>query len=212
MPNSRRYHVLARRLKELRKHFLPVQFSPTGIYTKRQLDFARSYRLLAHAEIEHFIEDIAWEAVKSKVADWKNNKKASDLLICFLACYHAGWGDETIEEVSGSTGTKHKKASEVSAESAIEIARELYLKRIDQNHGVREENLRKILIPVGVRIGELSTTWLASMDSFGKDRGMVAHKRIGVQQAIDPRSEYDNIQALIIGLKELDEIVIKLSR
>ena len=37
---------------------LPEKFSPTGDYSDRQLDRARGFRLLAHAEIEAFLEDI----------------------------------------------------------------------------------------------------------------------------------------------------------
>ena len=45
------------------------------------------------------------------------------------------------------------------------------------------------------------------MDTFGKSRGEVAHKAIGVQQQIDPYTEYNNIQYLLTGLRTLDELV-----
>jgi len=206
--NSKRYHQLSSRLSILKNHFLPKQFSPTGTYSRKQLDLARGYRLLAHAEVEAFIEDIAWDALLKKVALWKSKRKASDLIICFLSCYHSGWGTGFDEEgLSPQSSKAHTKAAEEAAESVVDIAVGQFRELVSKNHGVREINLRRVVLPIGVRISGLDQSWINTMDTFGKLRGEVAHKAVGVQQQIDPYTEYQNVQYLLTGLKTLDELV-----
>ena len=213
MLNSSRYRQLKGRLAKLRKHFLPKNFSPTGSYSDRQLDFARAYRLLAHAEFESFVEEIVWDAVVKKVSSWKNQRKPSDLIVCFLSCYHTDWDNGIDEEVAiPQSPKKHIEAAEKSAEAVIDRAVNQFRNLVDKNHGVREANIKKIVLPVGVRWSELDQTWLNTMDTFGKLRGEVAHKTIGVQQQIDPQTEYQNVQDLIIGFKKLDELIYKMQK
>lgn len=213
MPNSNRYRQLTGRLTKLRKHFLPKVFSPTGVYSDRQLDFARAYRLLAHAEFESFVEDIVWGAAVKKVSSWKNQRKSSDLIVCFLSCYHTDWNNEVDEEVTAIQSPKeHIKAAKESAETVIDRAMNQFRSLVDKNHGVREASIKKIVIPVGVRWSELDQTWLNTVDTFGKLRGEVAHKAIGVQQQIDPQTEHQNVQILIVGFKTLDELIYRMQK
>jgi hypothetical protein len=77
---SARFKEMRSRLKELRKHMLPTTFSPTGNYTERQQDHARGYRLLAHAEIEAYLEDVSRATVTEAIRRWKNEGQPSKLL------------------------------------------------------------------------------------------------------------------------------------
>jgi hypothetical protein len=42
-------------------------------------------------------------------------------------------------------------------------------------------------------------------------RGDVAHKSVKAQQQIDPKTEFDRVDALLPGLKTLDELIFDLS-
>jgi hypothetical protein len=213
MPNSQRFRDLRRRLTELRQNLLPKAFSPTGTYSTRQMDRARGYRLLAHAEIEAFIEGISREAVTKKIGDWVNHRNPSDLLVCFLASYHAGWVPEGEEELLGSPlPTTTRPAIKDAVNEAVDVAMTQYIKIIKDNHGIREKNLKKLILPVGVRITDLDATWVTNMDEFGKQRGEVAHTNIGAQQAIDPRTELNTVTTLLEGLKLLDELILALAK
>jgi len=209
MPASLRFRELCKRLHELRRHFLPLNFSPTGTYNDRVRDRARGYRLLAHAEIEAFIEDIAKNALVAQTSSWKKTRKATTLIVSFLASYHAGFSscedDPTTLPVTSRPLVKER------VDEAIDKAMTQYMHRLADNHGVRLDNLRRLLLPIGVELVALDQTWLTNIDEFGKRRGEVAHKAVGVQQAIDPQTEYQQVQALIDGLKELDGIVARLA-
>lgn len=184
---------------------LPQTFSPTGTYTLRQLDRARGYRLLVHAEIEAFVEDIAKDALLAQITSWKVHRKPSQLIVSFIASYHTGFAGTDSDSAALPIATR--PADKNTVDEIIQVATTQYMKRHGENHGIREENLRRLLIPIGVDFAELDATWLTNISEFGKKRGEVAHKTIGAQQAIDPLTEFNDVKNLLVGLRKLDEVV-----
>lgn len=209
MGTSVRFKEMRTRLRELRKHMLPANFSPTGDYTDRQLDRARGYRLLVHAEIESYLEDVAREAVTKAIQDWKNFRKPSLILLSFLAAYHSGWDsnhDRSNEEVIQLARARKKIKDSVN--EAIDLAQTQYIARVRDNHGVREKNFKGLVLPVGVDIGSIDPTWLAILDGFGTSRGETAHKTKRATSQINPEDEYRRVRELVKGLEELDEKIL----
>ncbi|WP_281244070.1 HEPN domain-containing protein [Ectothiorhodospira marina] len=198
------------RLSELREHMLPSKFSPTGTYSDRQLDRARGYRVLVHAEIESYLEDVAREAVTKAIREWKSARKPSMILVSFLAAYHSGW--DTDDERANEDIIKLAKARcrvKGSVDEAIDIAQRQYVKRVRDNHGVKEKNFKGLMLPLGVVVEELDATWLTNLDSFGANRGETAHKTKRASGQINPEDEYKVVRKLLDGLKELDEKILE---
>lgn len=189
---------------------LPSKFSPTGDYSDRQLDRVRGYRLLAHAEIEAFVEDITFEAAQKSVSKWINTKKVSNSLFCLMAHYHRGFGVEGDEETVPFPASSRPKVKEAIKE-LVDLAMLQYHKIQADNNGVREKNLYRLILPVGVCKDELDPLWITNLNEFSKRRGDVAHKAVKAQQQIDPRSELEIVKDLLIGLKLLDKLVSELS-
>jgi len=217
MPNSVEYRRLTRRLGQLRKHFLPHTFSPTGLYTDRQQDLARAFKLLAHAELEAFIEDIAWLALKKKVIEWQTLRKPSDLIICFVVCYQTG--DQPEPDPNSEDGDVlprnprgHNAAVDRGADKVVNLAVARYRDIMANNHGIKPANLRKLLIPVGVRMPDINDDWLDKLNSFAEDRGTIAHKSSSVKTLIDPKLEYEQVRDLLPGLATLDSLVLQAAR
>jgi len=207
MANSRRFKELSKRLKELRNHLLPLQFSKTGDYTDRQIDRTRGYRLLVHAEFEAFLEDSCRDLILKKISEWQNNNKPSNLIIAFLACYHSGWGvDISLEELDFIKAAKGRTKVKDAAKEAINIALTQYIQKIKDNNGIKENNFKTMVLPTGVEIDELDQTWLTNLDQFGKLRGDVAHQSKKTQGMINPEDELKSVNALLKGLKRVDEL------
>jgi len=103
---------------------------------------------------------------------------------------------------------KHVKAAQDSAEEVVRLATNNYWELIKKNHGVREKNLRLLLLPAGIRMADLDQTWISTLDSFGEQRGAAAHKS-AVQVNVDPKSELDTVNFIMTGLKQLDEMMLK---
>jgi len=210
MPTSIRFREMRARVTELRNHMLPAKFSPTGDYSDRQLDRTRGYRLLVHAEIESYLEDVAREAVMQAIQDWKKNKKPSTILLSFLAAYHSGWNsnDERENEEIVRLAKNRSRVKE-SVNEAIDIAQKQYITIVRDNHGVKEKNFKRLIIPLGIEIDELDGTWLTNLDNFGASRGETAHKTKRATGQINPEDELTTVKKLLDGLKELDEKILQ---
>ncbi|MBF7010617.1 HEPN domain-containing protein [Novosphingobium sp. HR1a] len=206
MARSNRFKELRRRLRDLRKHMLPHTFSPTGDYTSRQQDRARGYRLLAHAEIEAFMEEISISAATRGVSEWVNTRKVSDCLFCLITHYHHGFAVDEIDEEPPFGPSTRQKAKD-GIKEVVNVAMQQYRKIHGDNHGVREKNLLRLMLPIGIRKDDLDPLWITNLDSFGRRRGDLAHQAIGAQQAIDPRAELQAIEDLLVGLEKLDGLV-----
>jgi len=80
------------------------------------------------------------------------------------------------------------------------------------NHGIRERNLMKLLLPLGVSEFDIDIVWLATVDSFGQNRGSTAHSSISNRalQPPDPKSESDVVGQILDGICKLDSKVVAL--
>lgn len=211
MAQTQRFKDLRRRLRELRKRMLPSRFSPVGDYTDRQKDHARGYRLLAHAEIEAYIEDAAKQVIMNALRAWKDTQKPSRTIVAFMSCYHSSWNpddEEAQQEVLRLA--RNRKCIGECAKDIINAASTQYTEQLKNNHGIRRKNLQRVLVPAGIDLGSLDQTWLTTLDDFGERRGAIAHNAAKVTEAIDPKSEYERVSALLNGLEDLDVILQEL--
>lgn len=77
-----RFTELAERIDELHFRFVP-QLDPTGTYSDADYDRMSAFRLLAHAEIERFVELIIEDAISNlpkKISAWKTAGYQSNLV------------------------------------------------------------------------------------------------------------------------------------
>jgi hypothetical protein len=206
MALSERFRELESRLSELRKNLLPAEFSPTGQYSDKEQDCARGYRLLAHAEIESYLEDISRETVTEAIRLWKKERKPSRTLISFLASYHSSWNvNDQISNEEIIQIAKSRINAKESIDKVIVLAQKQYLQRLKDNHGIKENNLFTLIVPAGVDVSELDSTWLTDLNNFGGLRGNVAHNSKLATGEINPKDELSSINSLLLGLKQLDK-------
>jgi len=213
MPNTQRYRQLKSELRRLRSNFLPRTFDPTGVYSDRKLDRARAFRILAHAEIEFFIEKIALDVVEREYQNWLHAKKPSYVLICLMASCKVGWQDTETEELELHRIDPPKiKRDDDSINEIIERAVQQYRDIVEENNGIKTQNLKRLLMPLGIALSDLDQTWLNNMNSFGGRRGFIAHtSRLGITNPPDPKTERDAVDMLIDGLNDLDNQINNLS-
>lgn len=97
--------------------------------------------------------------------------------------------------------------------AVVEFAKDWYQNRIKQNNGIKEDNLKKLVLPLGVDWTGIHPGWVADMNSFGSSRGDVAHQTVGVQKAINPQDDYNLVNgSLLPGLAQLDAILAAKSK
>lgn len=207
MPNTTEFSTLENRVAALRENMLPKIFSPEGDYSEFQEDCAIGYRLLVHAEIESFIETSAMLIMNKYHNKWGEEKEASHVLLCLLACFHSGWKEHDANQMEMiiEMAKNRSKTSKESVKDLIGRAHTDYARYIKNNHGIKANNLRTLLEPIGVDFDELDEPWLIEMDSFGTMRGQFAHNSKTTSEAINPQDELGKVEKIMEGLKNLDE-------
>lgn len=207
---SEQLTALRGRLDELCSVLLPA-FDPVGNYPAQQITKTLAYRVLTHAEIECFIEnwvrDIAIQAVKS----WKKTALATRPLICLVG-FSGRMSDLPGSSLAPPQESKKSSWEEmVEIDSRIDAAVSAFIGRVALNHGVKEENLLALLLPVGIRSAEIDPQLLVELNSFGSERGESAHKGIShIKVVPDPRTEYDRICRISTMLSVLDASLVQL--
>ena len=202
MPSSKSFRDLRSRIRELRNHFLPKTFHPTGSYTERQFDRSRAFRLLAHAEIEWYLEQIASETANIAAENWQKHRQVTKPLLTMVAYVDTHLG-----------GVPNPKQPGVlrDLDSRVEESRKRFNNYARaRNNGIKEENILRLLLPVGISESNIDQTWLSTTDSFGQNRGETAHRSNQVSNPPDPKNEFDIVTQILEGLSAIDEKLLEL--
>jgi len=212
MPKSARFRTLCKELNRLKKQFLP-SINPTGLYSDRQIARTIAYRVLAHAEIESYFEDRVWEVVINVKKNWDSSGKAHRTLIYLFA--FSGQAMDSPPDTLTPTKPNKEFEKKVKINKKIDLAIISFRQVIDKNHGVKEANILALLLPIGINSDDLDPALLATMNTFGEQRGFVAHSSATAyrtSQPPDPASELNTIQQIIQGLLQVDELINNLMK
>ncbi|HCQ22816.1 MAG: hypothetical protein AN481_05735 [Aphanizomenon flos-aquae LD13] len=210
MPESDKFITLKTQLDRLKDEFLP-EISPTGSYSESQLSRTAAYRVLAHAEIEYYLEERAWTIVIDAKKAWETGK-TTRTLICLL-----GFSDltmdkppDTLKKPNNVKQDNHDKRLEITEK--INSAIKSFKKVIDNNHGLKEKNILALLLPIGIDSNDLdpNNTWFATMNTFGEKRSLVAHTSATSYMTIqtpDPANELNTVTQIKNELLRIDELI-----
>ena len=196
MSNSERFRVLKRELLRLKKQFLPKTISPTGDYSDRKIALTVAYRVLAHAEIEAYLEDRVKEVALNAKTKWDSERKVNRTLLALVAF-----------------AKNPKTMSSQLLDEKISFSVSFFIHTISQNHGLKEANLLALLLPIGIDNSDLDSVMLATMNTFGDQRGLVAHSSqtfYKVTQPLNPSNELSRIEQITQQMMELDCLISNL--
>lgn len=205
MPTSSRYSELQKAVRKFRRALLPGRFDPTGTYRSADRVHLRtiSFRIMVHAEIEAYLEDRAYELLNAAWNEWLARRVPSDVMLGLLAY----GGFETHLPPKKLTGGNQQLAY-ADLHFAIHKAQGVWRNCHTNNHGIKEEHVLALILPLGIKHTDLDTTLLADLSSYGSDRGEVAHKsNATIKQYADPKSELDKATKLVADLQKLDQII-----
>ncbi|RWO68555.1 MAG: hypothetical protein EOS17_14650 [Mesorhizobium sp.] len=206
---SSRFKDLQARVRELKRMLLPFKFDPTGTYKDplRVTTRALSFRVLAHAEVETYLEDRVLEVATTALDAWETNKFVS--VVTFHLIGFSGRATDLPPETLHTT--EQNKVKEWPGKTLIDYrfskSVSEFQKRIRlENHGVKEKNIMEMFIPIGFDMGKCDAIFLQTMSNFGEARGAVAHTsgKGHVQKAVDPKDEYTTLQKIVDSLELID--------
>lgn len=201
---SSRYLQLRKQIDVLRQALLPAAFDLTGVYSDDVLTRALAFRVLAHAEIESFLEGRAWEAVNTALIAWKERRRAGRTLLALLA-FNSAHGGEPPKSLGAPQPSQQRSwPDQVDLDKRVKNAATAYRRILEANHGVKEANIMPLLIPIGFNIEALDQALLNDLTAFGEARGDGAHRSSSLQTAPDPKTEWMRVEALVSGLDDID--------
>ncbi|MFG3584245.1 HEPN domain-containing protein [Streptomyces sp. NPDC047990] len=197
---SARFAELEKRIEELRKSFLPQDFDPTGLYDEIVYEHTRAFRILTHAEFESFIEDRVIETVDEAVSRWKSNGTITLSLLAAVA-YR-----ESAPLIPGSLSEATTRPDKYPSLAArIESAQtDLHRYARKQNHGIKEKNILRMLLPIGLQESDIDSGWLSATDTWATARGDAAHKGAKMQVRPDPKNELKTVNIILGGFRDID--------
>lgn len=133
----------------------------------------RSYVLLTHAAIEEYIETLALDVAQESRRRFTKNGTITHTLIALIS-------SKLIDEVG--TRSRQKISSELICNINI-FSTEAYNRfrnEIKENHGIKRHNQFKVFHPIGVDPEQEDSALMSTLDSYGTQRGNVAHSYLGI--------------------------------
>lgn len=189
---TKKYRELCRRIREIEKH-LVHSFMTKNVMdlSERELDLCRGYKILCHAEIEYYFEEVARIILEESLWCWRNEKKVTLPIVGLLGNY------EKIE-TNDNINTKINK-----------IANDYIIKVIKGNHGIKEDNLKKIYVNLGIDISEFDAMWVAALSSYGSSRGTIAHTSAMAQTPINIQEATTDTNYILTGIEVFEKEIEK---
>jgi RiboL-PSP-HEPN len=195
---SQFYRQLVLSERKLRKTLITktVSNNPTTATSQYRL---RSYRLLSHAEIEHYIENRILNKIAIDKNKWNSKGDISKCLSNLLAYHNATLPNVSsrLVEISSNNDISFRIGSTISS----------FQEKVKRNNGIKEVNIIPLLISIGIDYTKISQTLLNNLSSFGQNRGFTAHNSSKVQQLISPADEINIVDQIIKELYDVDELI-----
>lgn len=198
---SKRLVALDKRIRDLRRAFLPRQFSPIGNYSPEALDNSSAFRLLVHAELESFIEEIALDIVNRATVN-VNSGRICETSAAILCLYK--------QEMGGMPS----QLSEINHSSFVQGVKLTCLhdlrRRIDKNNSIKPSSILSFFIPLGIDETKIDEQFLIDLSTLSARRGEVAHKRLGALLNLpDPKDDWNLVQRIVGSLKDFELLLPK---
>ncbi|WBV41878.1 hypothetical protein [Pseudoroseomonas cervicalis] len=196
MSHCKHFSLLQNRVKELTEKFIfkelaneqesPLTFVP-------DLDLLAAYRLLVHGELEDFLEQKAKEGISKVETEIKSGVSFTEAFPALVIL--AG---KLKKEIPADIITNKEKRDNF-IQSTIHSAKE----EIKDNNGIKENSFLFLSICAGKNLEELDEALAAILNSYGKNRGDVAHTSVTKCRTLQaPSAEYNAVFDIISGLSK----------
>jgi len=194
----------------LKRLLLPSKFDPTGTYKHplRVTTRALSFRVLAHAEVETYLEDRVLDVATTALQAWETRRFVS--IVTFHLIGFSGRTTDRPPETLYTTDpnkTKEWLSKTIIDDRFSKCISEFHRRVRRENHGVKEKNIVEMFVPIGFDMSKCDALFLQTMSTFGEARGTVAHTsgKSHVQKAVDPKDEYSTLVRIMAGLEPIDQ-------
>lgn len=181
---------MSKRIESLQNLFLPDKEDELGEYDQEQQDKARAFVLLAHAEIENYLESLSVDA---------GTKASASIDSGSCGAFASRFLSLGVMRYSAAGKQEHRSLSDIG-----KAILGLHKTRVGANNGIKKESLTA-LFGIFLFENELNSypELTSSLDSLGSLRGEYAHSsQMGITKTINP---FDCKNQVRIALDKLTE-------
>lgn len=197
--STKQYDHLKERFSILKSVFLPHDFSPTGDYSDEIFEKSRAYKILTHAELEYYFEQIGITIAKKAYKDWEDNGVVSKPLVA-LTVYYSGQYASIPEQKAGNN-------SDVGLNVRVNKAFTEYCRNVNAgNNGIKEKNLLKLFLPIGIELDSIPDDLIIASNNYGTIRGEIAHTT-KTKQNLTPEDALAAADDILNQVKSFDQII-----
>lgn len=190
---SAHFSTLATAVQDLKRVYLATALA-SGVPTNEHQELARAFVVLAHAELEWYVEEAlrGLADVLLAAAAAGQYSKSSMALLTFTR----------LGAISGGTAlSSGKKKTPRQLSARFGEAYGAIIQVLNSNMGVREKNLAAMGVPLGLDTNIIDNTWLNDLDAFCSFRGAYVHMSRQTQratfQAVNPSEMWTKCERLI---------------
>lgn len=165
----------------------------------------RGFVLLVHAEVETYVEDMVGTVLDAAKRRWTSTQAVGRCVTALMM-----YNDKRLVPPISLAKQNANETLDAAIKNVIKKHADYVAK---DNHGIKQKNLLRMLLPIGVTNGELDPVWLGDMDTFGSLRGVVAHNSARrVQTPPDPGISLKTVNDVLAGLQQLEPLLVSLRR
>ncbi len=185
--------LLHGRIQSLKDIFLPTNWDPIGDYSQHVREQAAAFTLMVHAEIESYIEIRVSRYAEAREKAWILRREVHKSLLAFV-------------QVAFTDANKQATKGDISLDELVRLGRRMLTSRIAGNHGIKEQNLLRLLPAIGIKLRELPPGLAPDLTSLGATRGEYAHTSGHSRTLVNPQDEYSAVARIILALGEFDQL------
>jgi hypothetical protein len=188
-------------VQELEERFIDLR--PASDYQPADYLDSRAFVVLVHGVVEDYLEGIVLEVADSALRGFAADSIPRSTLLALLAHTPSATARPPEQRGGGPWLVR----------DAISKARDALVTTTRDNQGIKERHVLSLVLPVGIKESDLSTTWLSYMTDLGEVRGRVAHSgrpRPGASTPLDPGDALKAGRFVLPGLCRLDRRLVLL--
>lgn len=167
--------------------------------TRAEIEFARAFCVMCHAEIEAYFEHLALKKAHSAFNKWDKYKKSSRCLMFLLLSYsfEINLKKRALPKTVNDLGQR-KTQFELLLATSPQVKKS-FEDAIDKNHGIKEKHLRTLFGSLGYDFSKMDTILLSDLNSWADDRGQYAH---GKPKPFNPIDELNRVKRVFLCLEK----------
>ena len=180
------YEQLADRINTLMEHF-HVDVDSFNPPSSKDEDKIRAMIVLCHAEFENYIENIALDLIDKGQQIWETQHVANKNIASIFLNSEKSDNDDIVNYSTDCIDNFRKDI-------------------ISKNHGIKSYNITNMYKPLGYKMDALNGDFLSELDSFGSERGRMAHtSACQTQQPLNYDDVVRKITSILNYIREFEE-------